>query len=161
MAATSGEQECGREEGHLPVEGAASASNRRARARPIPISSAAVCGALLSGLVALMRGDVALSVFGVTLGHVGFFKNWRIATAYAGRSLLGLLLIVVVTAAVGALTWSLGAFIWNKTVADPMGRVRVASAAVTGRVRVALAAAWRCLSHIHLLDPTQDGRSQP
>jgi hypothetical protein len=171
MAATRGEHECRREEGFVPAEGAASASNRVARARPITITSAAVYGALVSGLVAFLQGGVAFVVFGVTLGRVGFFRNWRIETTYAGRSLLGLLLVVLVTAAVGALAWSLGALIWNKTVADPMGRVRVASAVVMGRVRVALAAVWRRLSvasaavwrrlsHVHRHDPTQGGHSQ-
>ena len=135
MAAPRSESECGREERWVPVEGGGSASNRIGMLQPIVIVCAAVFGALLSGLIAFMQGSVALALFGVKLGRLGFFKNWVIATTYAERSLIVLIIVVLVTAAVGALTWTVGALIWSMM------------ANRTSRVRVALGTMWSHLQH--------------
>jgi hypothetical protein len=135
MAAPRSESECGHEEGWVPVQGGGSASNRIGMPQPIVIMCAAGFGALLSGLVAFMQGSVALALFGVTLGRLGFFKNWVIATTYAERSLIVLIIVVLVTAAAGALAWTVGVLIWSMM------------ANRTSRVRVALETMWSRLQH--------------
>ena len=135
MAAPRSESECGREESWVPTEGGGSASNRMGMPRPIVILCAAVFGALLGALVAFMQGSAALALFGVKLGRLGFFKNWVIATTYAERSLIVLLIVVLVTAAAGALAWAVGVVIWGMM------------ANRTSRVRVALKTIWSRLQH--------------
>ena len=102
--------------------------------RPSVLTCAAVFGALLSGLIAYMQGNVALAAFTFRLGRVGFFKNWMIATTYAGRSLIVLTIVVLITAAMGALAWSVGVLTWSM-MADRTSRVRIALNMVWCRVR--------------------------
>ena len=92
--------------------------------RSIGVGSAAGFGALLSGLVALVRGVIALVAFGVRLGRVGFFDTWATGALYAGRSLIGLVIVVLVAAVIGAITWAIGALLYN-WVAGAMGGIKV------------------------------------
>jgi hypothetical protein len=82
--------------------------------RSLPVGAAAQCGALLGGLVALIRGALALAGLGVHLERAGFFVTLARGVQYAGRSLLGLLVITVLAAALGGITWATGALIYNR-----------------------------------------------
>jgi len=109
--------------------------------RPIVISSAAVCGALLSGLVAFLQGSAAVAAFGVRLERVGFFRNRLIEAVFASRSVLAVALITLAGAALGAGMWSAGALVWNRIVASRTNGIGGA----------AIAAWWRRHGNRHLL----------
>lgn len=81
--------------------------------RSIDVRSAARFGALVSGVVALMQGSVALTIYGLSLGRAGFVATWASGMLYAGRSLVGLMAMTLVAAALGALLWAIGAFLYN------------------------------------------------
>jgi hypothetical protein len=81
--------------------------------RIIDVKSAARFGALISGVVALMQGSVALTIYGLSLGRAGFVATWASGMLYAGRSLVGLMIMTLVAAALGALLWAIGAFLYN------------------------------------------------
>jgi len=81
--------------------------------RSIDVRSAARFGALLSGVAALMQGSVALAIYGLSLGRAGFVATWASGMLYAGRSLVGLMIMTLVAAALGALLWAIGALLYN------------------------------------------------
>jgi hypothetical protein len=88
--------------------------------RSLPVGAATQCGALLGGLVALLRGALALAALGIHLGRAGFFVTLATGLQYAGRSLFSLLVIAVLGAALGGITWATGALIYNR-VAGTLG----------------------------------------
>jgi hypothetical protein len=81
--------------------------------RSIDVRSAARFGALLSGVAALMQGSVALTIYGLSLGRAGIVATWASGMLYAGRSLVGLMIMTLVAAALGALLWAIGALLYN------------------------------------------------
>jgi Transmembrane domain of unknown function (DUF3566) len=81
--------------------------------RSIDVRSAARFGALLSGVAALVQGSVALMIYGLSLGRAGFVATWASGMLYAGRSLVGLMIMTLVAVALGALLWAIGAFLYN------------------------------------------------
>jgi hypothetical protein len=105
------------EEYLAPTTGDAGASNRMATPRTAAVPSAFALGALLGGLVALIQGAVTLATFSVRLGREGFFKSWVIATTFAMRSLLGLLLVELIMAGIGGLTGAAGVLVWKRITA--------------------------------------------
>jgi hypothetical protein len=60
-----------------------------------------------------MQGSVALTIYGLSLGRAGFVATWASGMLYAGRSLVGLMIMTLVAAALGALLWAIGAFLYN------------------------------------------------
>ena len=79
----------------------------------IDVRSTARFGALLSGVAALVQGSVALMIYGLSLGRAGFVATWASGMLYAGRSLVGLMIMTLVAAALGALLWAIGALLYN------------------------------------------------
>jgi hypothetical protein len=114
MAAATGEHEPSPDEPAVPAGETVSATDRTNVPWPLAVMSAAAIGALLSGLVAFVWGCVSLAQFGWRLGRVGFFTNWVIVAAFTGRSFSALTVLVLVTAAVGALAWAAGALIYRQ-----------------------------------------------
>ena len=116
MTAENWDHDRTREGDGVPDTDAAGTPSRLGMLRPIRLTSAAVIGALVSGLVAFLQGSVELAAFSVKVGRVGFFTNWVVAATYAWRSLVALALTVLVTATLGAVVWYVGALIWNRLV---------------------------------------------
>jgi hypothetical protein len=103
-----------RDDEHQGTSGEATRGAHETRAlRSIEVRSAARLGALLSGVVAFMQGSVALTIYGLSLGRAGFVDTWASGMLYAGRSLVGLMIMAVVAAALGALLWAIGALLYN------------------------------------------------
>lgn len=135
MAATSSEHERGREDGFGPPEDIASASTPRAGVPwPLEIISAAVFGALVSGLVAFVWGCAALVAYSLNLSRAGFFKNWLIVATYTGRTLSALTILVLATAALGAVAFPAAVLIRDR-FADPTSAVRLALDHLSDRLR--------------------------
>jgi hypothetical protein len=141
MASTSEEHEGSRRDDLSRSDEATEASDPTSTNRSIAISSAAVYGALLSGLVAFLQGSAAVAAFGLRLERVGFFRNWLIEAVFAGRSVVAVVLITLAGAALGAGMWSAGALVLNRIVASP----------TNGIGGTAIAAWWRRHGNRHLL----------
>jgi hypothetical protein len=128
MAAVGSQSEFSRREEHdVARVDAGTASTRMRVRRSIGVKSAAVCGALLSGLVAFAVGIISLLAFGLKLAHAGFFERWTTGFLFSMRSLVGLIIVILLTAATGASMWAVAAYIYN-LVAGANGRQQSHSA---------------------------------
>ncbi len=92
--------------------------------RSIGVASAAGFGALLSGLVAFISGAIALIMYGAMIRRAGFLDTWANGALYAGRGLVGLLIIALLAAAIGAISWAVAALIYN-WIAGAVGGVEI------------------------------------
>ena len=113
-AQDEGQREEQREEQHAESDDAASGAGHETRApRSVEVRAAAAFGALLGGIVALMQGSITLTIYGVSLGRAGFVTTWVSRVLYAGRGLVGLVIMAVAAATIGALMWAIGALLYN------------------------------------------------
>ena len=46
-------------------------------------------------------------------GQAGFIDTWARGILYAGRSLAGLIIVVVIAAIIGAIVWAIAALLYN------------------------------------------------
>jgi hypothetical protein len=81
--------------------------------RSIGVGSAALFGALFSGFIVLIQGIIALAELRFHLGRAGLIDTWARDILFAGRSLDGLIMAVVLAAFAGAIVWAIGALLYN------------------------------------------------
>jgi hypothetical protein len=92
--------------------------------RSVGVGSVAAFGALFSGLIVLIQGIIAVVELGFRLGQAGFIDTWARGILYAGRSLVGLIIVVVIAAIIGAIVWAIAALLYN-WIAGAVGGIKL------------------------------------
>jgi hypothetical protein len=113
MAAAGSPGDLGREEQIRPSAHIARNPTAKRVLRSIGVGSAALFGALLSGFIVLIQGIIALVELNFHLRRAGLIDTWARDILFAGRSLDGLIMAVVLAAFAGAIVWAIGALLYN------------------------------------------------
>jgi hypothetical protein len=113
MAAAGSPDDLGREEQIRLSANITRAPTVKRVLRSIGVGSAALFGALLSGFIVLIQGIIALMELSFHLRRAGLIDTWARGILFAGRSLDGLIIAVVLAAFAGAIVWAIGALLYN------------------------------------------------
>lgn len=113
MAAAGSPGDLGHEEQIRPSANIARTPTAKRVLRSIGVRSAALFGALFSGFIVLIQGIIALVELRFHLGRAGLIDTWARGILFAGRSVDGLIMAVVLAAFAGAIVWASGALLYN------------------------------------------------